>query len=142
RNDLLALRGELLVTGGDDPVALLLRLGLHIREDLLPLGAGVVADLGRLTTRLGELCAVLGQLFLGLGLGLLCTLQTALDPSSRSSRTCWNLGSTNFQNSQRITTSGMSDQTMSYSGGMSGCGLSSNGRVSPSCARTAMTLFM
>src|SRR5699024_8631641 len=44
-DDLLTLCCELLVAVGDDPIALQLRLGLHVREDLLTLGPCVVADL-------------------------------------------------------------------------------------------------
>src|SRR5699024_2052367 len=65
-DDLLALSRELLFTRGDDPLALGLGLGLHVRKDLLALRTSVVADLGRFAARLGELSLVLGQLLLRL----------------------------------------------------------------------------
>src|SRR5699024_923636 len=61
-DDLLPLGLQLLIPGGDDPVALRLGLGLHVGDDLLPLRPGVLSDLSRLGTRLGELGPVLVEL--------------------------------------------------------------------------------
>ena len=78
-NDALALRGELVAPGGDDPVGLLPRLGEDVLTDALRVGPGLVPDAGRLGAGLGELRAVLLEQLVRLGLRVLGALDAALD---------------------------------------------------------------
>ena len=69
-HDLAPLVGQLLLAAGDDASRLLLGLRAQLLDDALRLGAGVLADLGRLTAGVGQLVLVLLQRAGRLGLSL------------------------------------------------------------------------